>query len=274
MAGEWLKFECSLPEKPETLAITIAMGWEDPDLTVGKLMRLFRWFDQQTVDGNAPSVSAALLDRIIGVSGFVQAVADVGWIVINGTSIHLANFDRHNGATAKSRALTAKRVANHKTNASANAEGNAASVSGALPREEKRREEDTVPNGTDGEAVKPASDLSKDELWKAGKSLLSQSGMPPAQCGSFVGKLVKDYGDQIVVEAVRTAVVSRPADPAEYLKATCMHAAGQRSVPEPAWRTEQRARTHQAAPGVAAGVPADQFFIDMEATDVSPRRLG
>lgn len=139
MAGEWLKFECSLPEKPETLAITIAMGWDDPDLTVGKLMRLFRWFDQQTIDGNAPSVSAALLDRIIGVSGFVQAVANVGWIVIDGTSIHLANFDRHNGATAKSRALTAKRVANHKSNAAANAEGNAPTVSDALPREEKKR---------------------------------------------------------------------------------------------------------------------------------------
>lgn len=141
MAGEWLKFECSLPEKPETLAITIAMGWDDPDLTVGKLMRLFRWFDQQTIDGNAPSVSAALLDRIIGVSGFVQAVADVGWIVIEGRSIHLANFDRHNGATAKSRALTAKRVANHKSNATANAEGNAHTVSEALPRKEKKREE-------------------------------------------------------------------------------------------------------------------------------------
>ena len=58
---------------------------------------------------------------------------------------------------------------------------------------------------------------------------MSQAGLPPAQCGSFVGKLVKDYGDQIVVDAVRTAVTTRPADPMEYLKATCMHAAGQRA---------------------------------------------
>jgi len=141
MAGEWLKFESNLPEKPETLAITVAMGWDDPDLTVGKLMRLFRWFDQQTIGGNAPNVTAALLDRIIGVSGFVQAVADVGWLVISGKSISLHNFDRHNGATAKSRALTAKRVANHKSNATGNAEGNGPSVSEALPREEKRRVE-------------------------------------------------------------------------------------------------------------------------------------
>lgn len=141
MAGEWLKFESTLPEKAETLAITAAMGWDDPDLTVGKLMRLFRWFDQQTVDGNAPNVTTALLDRIIGVTGFVTAVAEVGWIVVDGKSISLHNFERHNGATAKSRALTAKRVANHRSNAEGNDEGNAPTVTTALAREEKSREE-------------------------------------------------------------------------------------------------------------------------------------
>lgn len=141
MAGEWLKFECSLPEKPETLAITVAMGWDDPDLTVGKLMRLFRWFDQHTLDGNARGVTPALLDRIIGVSGFVAAVAETGWIVIGDTFVSLHNFDHHNGATAKGRAQTAKRVAKHKGNAETNAAGNARSVSSSLPREEKNREE-------------------------------------------------------------------------------------------------------------------------------------
>jgi hypothetical protein len=102
-------------------------------------------------------------------------------------------------------------------------------------REGTEREQNliTVPDGTGGDAAKPADQLTKDELWKAGKSLLSAAGIPPAQCGSFVGKLVKDYGDQIVIEAVRAAVVARPADPAEYLKATCMHAAGKRAARRP-----------------------------------------
>ena len=69
--------------------------------------------------------------------------------------------------------------------------------------------------------AKSPQDMAKDELWRAGKSLLEQAGMPKAQCGSFVGKLVKDYGDAVVVEAVRAAVVARPADPVSYLKATC-----------------------------------------------------
>ena len=141
MAGEWIKFEASTPEKREVFAITVAMGWDDPDLTVGKLLKVWRWFDQQTVDGNAPSVTAPLLDKIIGVTGFAQAMCDVGWLVSDSSGLALPNFDRHNGQTAKSRALTAKRVAKHKLNAQGNDEGNADSVSGALPREEKRREE-------------------------------------------------------------------------------------------------------------------------------------
>lgn len=141
MAGDWLKFEVNTPEKPEVLAITIELGWDDPDLTVGKLLRVWRWFDQHTEEGNAANVTPALLDRIVGVTGFCQAMANVGWLVIEEGGISLPNFDRHNGKTAKNRSLTAKRVANHKSNAKANAQGNGASVTNALPREEKRRED-------------------------------------------------------------------------------------------------------------------------------------
>ncbi|WP_343927211.1 hypothetical protein [Pigmentiphaga daeguensis] len=71
-------------------------------------------------------------------------------------------------------------------------------------------------------------ELNKDELWAAGKSLLLQSGIPKAQCGSFVGKLVKDFGADVVIGAVRAAVVARPADAATYLVGACQTAAGQR----------------------------------------------
>lgn len=86
----------------------------------------------------------------------------------------------------------------------------------------------SVPDGTDGDAVKSPSDLTKAELWTAGKSLLRTAGMPEAQCGSFVGKLCKDYDDALVIDAVREAVVHQPADPASFLKSTCQRLAGQR----------------------------------------------
>lgn len=93
---------------------------------------------------------------------------------------------------------------------------------------------------TAGDAGKSAALMTKDELWKAGKSLLSDAGMPASQCGSFVGKLVKDYGDAIVVDAVRSTVLARPADPAEYLKAVCMRAKGDRKTPNRQEAIEQR----------------------------------
>ena len=133
----WLKFDVATPEKPEVLQITVAMGWDDPDLTVGKLLKLWRWFDQHTTDGNASGVTASLLDRLIGVTGFAKAVSDAGWLVIHGEGLTLPNFGRHNGKTAKDRVLTAQRVASHK----ASKKGNGTSVTSALPREEKRREE-------------------------------------------------------------------------------------------------------------------------------------
>ncbi len=240
MAGDWIKMECCTPEKSEVLAVTARLGWDDADLTVGKLFRLWRWFDQHTAGGNAAGVTAALLDRIVGVSGFCEALTQVGWLCISEHGVSLPNFDRHNGNTAKNRAQTAKRVANHKTNVKANGKGNAQPVTTALPREEKRREDSSVTNVTGGDAAKSAADMTKDELWRAGKSLLEGAGIPKAQCGSIVGKLVKDYGDSIVVDAVRAAVLSRPADPVEYLRASCMHAKGQRQSPNKQVAIEQR----------------------------------
>lgn len=52
-------------------------------------------------------------------------------------------------------------------------------------------------------------------------------------------------------------------------------AGGRPSTDEPAWRTEQRQRTQQGAPGVAVGsVPATQFFTDMEANSATPCLVG
>lgn len=100
-------------------------------------------------------------------------------------------------------------------------------------------------------APKSPEQMTKDELWAAGKSLLSQAGMPAAQCGSFVGKLVKDHGPDVVVDAVRSAVLERPADPASFLKAACQHRAGQRQTPNRQEALE--ARNREVARRLAAG---------------------
>lgn len=133
MAGEWLKFDKATPEKPEVFAMATELGI-DPDAVVGKLMRIWSWFDTHTTDGNAARVTPSLLDRIAGVTGFVSAMSNCGWIIIEKGGCVLPNFSRHCGETAKGRALGAKRSAGFRAR-------NGDSVTSALPREEKRREE-------------------------------------------------------------------------------------------------------------------------------------
>jgi hypothetical protein len=142
MSGDWMKVELDLPDKPEVFRIASILSL-DPDSVVGKLVRVWSWFDKHTEDGNAHSVTFALVDRITGVTGFAEAMTFAGWLEQEGSILRIPKFERHNGKTAKNRALTAKRVASHKvkTNADGNDKGNAAIVSDALPREEKRRED-------------------------------------------------------------------------------------------------------------------------------------
>lgn len=142
MAGDWLKMEHATPDKPETFAIASILGIDDPDLVVGKLFRVWRWFDQHTVDGNAHGVTSALLDRIACCNGFATAMEQVGWLVVTDSVLSLPKFDRHNGKTAKNRAETARRVAKHRSgNGACNGADVTEPVQNALAREEKRREE-------------------------------------------------------------------------------------------------------------------------------------
>lgn len=141
MAGDWMKIEKVTPDKPEIDGIATILDL-DPDAVFGKCFRIWRWFDDHTTDGNAPSVTKNAIDRRAGVTGFADAMEKVGWLVTTGDSAKLPSFDRHNGETSKARALTAKRVAAHKSkgNAKGNASGNGEVTDGALPREEKRRD--------------------------------------------------------------------------------------------------------------------------------------
>ncbi|WP_161539947.1 DUF1376 domain-containing protein [Glaciimonas sp. PCH181] len=86
---------------------------------------------------------------------------------------------------------------------------------------------------------KSPEEKTKQEIWRAAKSLLAQGGMPEAQCGSFVGKLVSDYSTEIVLDAVRTAVVEQPADPASFLKAVCQTRSGERKTVSPWWSSTE-----------------------------------
>lgn len=139
MAGDWVKMTHELPDKPEVIAISAKAGITRYE-TVGRLFVLWRWFDNQTLDGNATGVTSVTLNETLFGYGdatrFVSAVVEVGWLVENEAGILVKNFDYHISESAKTRAQTAKRVGKHRTSKS-----NAKTVTKSVPREEKRREE-------------------------------------------------------------------------------------------------------------------------------------
>lgn len=141
MAGDWIKLQKDTPDKPEVLAIASRMDL-DPDAVVGKLVRIWSWFDTHTVDGNALSVTYSLLDRLAGVTGFAEQMAFVGWLNQDGHVLSLPNFDFHNGQSAKKRAQGKDRQDKHRSSDKSNAKSNAPSVTKTSP--EKRREEKSI----------------------------------------------------------------------------------------------------------------------------------
>lgn len=131
MAGDWMKIQLELPDKPEVHYISGICNLE-PDTVVGKLIRVWQWFNKHTTDGNAVGVTFALVDRLVGVTGFAEAMHLSGWLEHNGSTLTMPKFDRHTSESAKKRALSSERQSRFR---------NAPSVTNALPREEKRREE-------------------------------------------------------------------------------------------------------------------------------------
>ena len=140
MAGDWIKIEHVTPDKPEVVAMADSLAI-DQDAVVGKLLRLWIWADQQSHFGNALSVTDSFIDRYTMRSGFASALRSVGWLSGENGKLEFPNFDRHNGQTAKSRALIKKRV--EKNRSKNDAKCNAGSVTKSLP--EKRREEINTP---------------------------------------------------------------------------------------------------------------------------------
>jgi len=134
MAGDWLKMELTLPDKPEVHYIANALNI-DPDAVIGKLLRVWAWFDMHTENGNALGVTFALVDRLTCVSGFGEAMQFAGWLEQREKQLCMVNFDRHTSESAKKRALTAKRQVKFR-----NALVTQTVTLDASPREEKRRD--------------------------------------------------------------------------------------------------------------------------------------
>ncbi|HID2788415.1 TPA: DNA replication domain protein [Klebsiella pneumoniae] len=178
MASSWIKVEVITPDKPEIFQIAEILNI-DPDAVLGKLVRIWAWADQQTVDGNAGSVTKGVLDRIAFITGFADALIAVGWLAYDGNKLILPNFERHNGESSKKRALTNRRVAAHRKNETQKV--TLAALQKALPEEEEEEEEEVKdkippnpPRGREPKKSYPYPDQLNAEAWDEWKAYRSE----------------------------------------------------------------------------------------------------
>jgi hypothetical protein len=154
VAGEWIKMRTNLWDDPR-IARLCDLTDQSEATVIGGLYWLWAMADEHTEDGILPGLTTKAIDRKTGVSGLGQALCAIGWLQVSDDGVCIVGFDEHNGASAKKRASTAKRVASHRRNADetpsaedgnaqvtqAALQGEHESVTPALAREDKRREE-------------------------------------------------------------------------------------------------------------------------------------
>lgn len=142
MAGDWIKMRSNLWDDPR-IACLVEVTNSTEASVIGGLYWLWATADQHSEDGVMPGMTPRTIDRKSAVPGLGAALVTIGWIEDHPEGLHIMRFDEHNGTSAKKRAVTAKRVANHRGNADVTLDAlpdEYDGVTGALAREREREE--------------------------------------------------------------------------------------------------------------------------------------
>jgi hypothetical protein len=132
----WIKMRTNLLTDPKIVFISARL--QQPRIAViGACYVLWSLADSYTTDGKIKGYAPSIVDEMVGIVGFCDALFCAGWLNYNEAEcwVEIPRFDEHNSQSAKARAQTALRVAKHR---------NARSVTQSVTREEKKREEKTT----------------------------------------------------------------------------------------------------------------------------------
>lgn len=106
--ANWIKWVKGLSRRPEVVTISSRLK-RDRCVTTVALMELWEWADGETADGFISGINGDFIDDLVRIDGFFAAMQSVGWITQVDDGIQFVNWDRHNGTSAKSRAMASDR---------------------------------------------------------------------------------------------------------------------------------------------------------------------
>ncbi len=85
----------------------------------------------------------------------------------------------------------------------------------------KNQKPDTSKSSASPPSGAKPPDPVKDEIWQTGKQLLESEGKTIKEAGSLLGMMCKDYGQVLVLQAIRDCSSAHPVVPSEWLIARC-----------------------------------------------------
>jgi hypothetical protein len=144
VAGEWIKVRTNLWDDPR-IGQLCELTDQGEAAVIGGLYWLWATADEHSADGLLHGMTTRTIDRKTGVPGLGKALVTIGWLTESDGGVTVERFEEHNGASAKQRALTAKRVSNHKANAKVTQPALPKTDDGVtdpLPREDKNKKEE------------------------------------------------------------------------------------------------------------------------------------
>tara|TARA_R110000868_G_scaffold116620_1_gene310244 strand:+ start:3568 stop:4281 length:714 start_codon:yes stop_codon:yes gene_type:complete len=156
MAGDWIKMRTNLDTDPAVVRISSGLK-TDRFSVVGRLHKIWSWANEHLTDGQDVPIDSEFLDALVETPGFSEQLRRVGWLSGRDGMLNFPSFDRHNGVSAKSRAMDASRKKDVRK------------MSGSKPdknrtREEKSREEKNT--HTPSQHLKSEKFVSAWDCWK------------------------------------------------------------------------------------------------------------
>lgn len=183
----WIKLRTDLLNDPAVYRLAADLRI-DRFSVVGRLAAFWGWADQHAVDGVVDGGSSHVVDDVVSLPGFADALQRVKWLVIEADRVVIPNHDRHNGANAKERSLKSERQA--KWRAGKAPEKPAKAVDGAASTREEKRRGEKPPKAPQGAIEVP--DWIPEEPWKEFVAMRRAKGQrSPFTVGAAKGIIAK-----------------------------------------------------------------------------------
>lgn len=106
--SSWIKIRSHLANHPKVLRISCALKVH-PSRVLGCLVYIWSVADMHADGECLPHMTTEVLDQMVDLPGLSDQLIRVEWMRVQDDGLYLPNYQEHNGANAKRRALEAKR---------------------------------------------------------------------------------------------------------------------------------------------------------------------